>query len=871
MIRDYIRKVIPDVENRNPNGTLQGTIKAKVAQAIVDWQAPSTEPLDGTFRAAIRYEVNLYMCRLSEDERVERKKKILKNSRDQVSIVTKNKKVAKSDKKTSGTVRVLTTGNPATGQIEDTTIISFVSKYDLVVNEYWPYTYNSTTGIYTVYPIKKGHTIPTPGRIVPTDALSQQFGFEFFNQDPDINSADGGISTDILKADFVNKNAIDALCYRFDDTSACYIKDKKYIEFDDKKITKTIDLTSHFENDTVLKKLYITIGKFLVIEDTVCVLIFTSYRYKSTDDTASSYTYDTRNENYKNYSYRGSQTSIKGELLFIDRKTDTVCKKSVKSIEVKHQIRFSGIVDMIIDADTGKLIIAELSESAHTVSMPYDTVKTYISSEERAKWQAGADVNDPDYCPVTNRTCYDHHRYLNLESVKYYTKYNDVVDADFKYHLIKVGTKNWDLNFPKLDVSLYTIANTSTDPEKITLELTNKKTLFKDDGTTITTKYNYTCYGGYINCILYQDEFDQNTLYIARGYDAWIQIPITESDTLIKSRVDGIYNFRIPGDYENCIAPGDIGAFTGTEFFKITKEKAVSFKDIPGDSGFVRTAMVDDTPGTLGFFSGYTFSTHTVLRALEKYKDTDLTNWARGNSIHHIFNGGVGNTSWGTYYQWAPSWSIGLNVYMTRFIIIQNKSDDTEVGIVFGGSLEIMRTTISYKHNYNPIATTRPYYGHEVSELDDRASSGTCVSTEKNGAGLDLVVRGSNFYNLIDRSRHDVWHEYKTYVLLYQISFFPATLNIVKLNKYAYYSTLCVLSRQFDLFEDPIDRRNYFPSGLINWLTDGSIVQWDKKWTGFIGIMTDIKLTKEVNGKLEYRFDYLQLGNKTAINNLQYI
>ena len=711
MLREYIRSTIPVVDTRDTNGTIRSALNSKIATSIVNWQSTSTLMPNGTVKGLIDFEVNAYMSSLSEKERIARKKVILKDGKDPVYIGIKTKLPTKTDKekKVSGTITV-TQVKPPEGQIEDGTIVGFSTNLPIVKGERYTYHYSAVSGIYTVHVIAKGSLKPCHGRHGGDPQLGEQAGSLFYDQNPAIVTS---TSVKTLETDysFFADDYLTALCYRLSNTAACYIKNKKYIEFinvppvkdgdvDKTSTIKTIDLSTYLPtaSDEI-----ITIGKYLQIDSTLCVLFFTE------KITPRNVDYPNNNES-RGYGQRFGQGYIKGQLLLIDRTNWKVKKVEYTDTSTAlNQIRYTGVIDMIIDKVSNQLILAIMKSDSVTSSLTYDTAKIVVKKKIPTGGEEDLDI-------FTVKAFYDFCAPFGFR--------------DITYHVKKTSTKTWSLLFPKMAIEQHSITPGTEDKDP-KLELV--KTLYTCDDPTFSKKHEYDCYGGYINCMLYQDIFDDKyPLYIGRSYDAWLQLPyLSDDDTYVRTPSPYQNMFRVDKTtYRNACLPGEIIGFFGTAFHKIKSDTELTLvNDIPGDHGWVRTFLRDEPAGTPSKISSASYSTHNSLLTLKKFKTTDYIDRIARNSVFNVFLGGNSASLYSYSVLLDPKkpekgnksavhtlYGTGINVYLTRFIIIHDKTDidDIKAGKA-EDPLKPRKVQVVFTGSYEPQVKeyVLPFYGIE--------------------------------------------------------------------------------------------------------------------------------------------------------------
>lgn len=826
MIRKFIKSALPIADNRVDDGTVRSKLKAAIANEIINWKVPNGATISNTIKSVIHYEVNIYMSQLSEAQRIERKKKILKGDEQFISktetLKAVKSKIAITDKtRFTGTVTI-TNVSPPQGQIEDGSIISFSTINEIFLNDRFTYAYSKTTGLYTVYTYSRAKIKPLSGKILDDNSLSEQYDNVFFTQAPN-SSTSSSVKTKVENADIINTDITLTLVHRLSIDTGCYIKDKKYKEY--KKtmageppkpvftITKEIDLTTYMPINTGET---LTIGKYILVNNILCVLFFTDIGYPHK---ASAIDIDLT----RRYNEHIGTAKVKGEVLLINRLTWDVIKVAKTMQSSAGQIRYSGFIDIIKDEKTGKLIVAEMLEDSVETSLTYDTAKIFV---------AAADSPKTPKEDITKTTC-----------DSWYTILNTMSSNPPKYHIIKEGTKTWTLEYPKLNISLYDI-KINADTQQMTFNLESN---IYEDNNLITTRYNYDCFGGYINCILYQDIYDPNyTLYIGRSYTSWLQVPFISDDFILQPIARDVLWRADKGKYRNAVLPGEIAGFFGTEFSAIipktndTAAKLYTIADIPGDFGAARTFMKDDVPGSApAAISGAYTSTHTTLMALADYISNDSIEFIKNNSCSCIFTGGTTNVHY-PYNLTAATpvnlWNTGIHTYTTRFIVVHDTNKKLKV--VFGGILPLQVSEYNYSDG-----TSEVFQSHLMTSLSEMSSSGVFI-----GGNIDetlglykLELGGYNFTSkYVSNNPPDIRFPIGEFVSQYIAV--NTRVDLLKLDINSYYISQSVYINQFDTF-----LYNY--GGLLWWGLDRQAYKYtettdkdNKKQSVLYGWMADMPI-----------------------------
>jgi hypothetical protein len=557
---------------------------------------------------------------------------------------------------------------------------------------------------------------------------------------------------------------------------------------------KTLDLSSYFPTATVLatNKQVITIGKYLMMGDVLCVLVMTDKRYVTTygdkDDVDLG----------RQYNFRGGEGSVKGELLLINRNTWEVNLISKNLVTCANQIRFSGFIDMLIDERNKSLVLAELSEDSNEIAMTYDTAKLFVEAKDRYSSTKHTPVTD-DFTATTYVAWF---AWLNTEVNTWgFPKF---------IHVKKDGTKTWTLQFPKLSITAYTMSDgVVTTGGSVPPSLIVKEKLYVDDNTLIRSKHGYTCYGGYTNCMLYQDVFDKDMpIYLGRCYDAWIQIPYPSADYTITSKLGANGNFLADSTtYMASLLPGELGGFFGVEYSKLIKPsvdmdgtlKVIS--DVPGDFCKGRSFLKDDPAGYWKIISAVYPSTHLTLLALNNSVVTDYITGVRMSSIFNTFSSGPGScdidypsqrlSTMGFQYLWA----IGLHIYPTRFAIITNKDDPEEQQILLAGSFE---------HQIDNFTNGDKIRSHHSQLMSSLASTGLYMAglVKDPLTGLYPVLNAGSNWSGFAYTNNPVDPAYQQFIASHtsQWTMYVTRSDLKMLDKSTYYLVNGVLRRQFDTF-----------------------------------------------------------------------
>jgi hypothetical protein len=784
MLRAYIKNAIYTQKYLTDGGnSTVSKLNAMIENSISTWIEPKALTQPKTIRALIEYEVNAYLASLSKEaiEKIKTKK-------------TAKDKVVKTAQLTG--ILQISSVNPPLGRIEDGTEVALTSIHPVEYGELLSYTYEPSSGIYTVNASSKGIIKALPGRVVYGNPFSEQFGQVIFDQEPYIAKASSAV-IDEAKHTMLYSDS-NTLIYRLGSNLACYVKNNKYTEFKHTKVgdkegvevTKEIDLTSYLSLNTGER---LTIGKFLNIKNIVYIIVFKHTSYKSWQAIQSPNGYLVGQQ----YNHRGGGASVRGELLIIDRKKDTVNKISASAVSATEQIYFSGFIDMIKDSVTGQPIMAKLSESPHTQDLVYDTAKYFIAAADRK--QVKVAVSN-----LTTVLAFD--QWLGTEVYNY--------GFPTKVHIVKSGTKTWSLSFPNLNVSLYK-ADMSLD-----------KVLYEESNKTINTKHGYVCKGGYTNCMLYQ--YDKK-LYIGKSYDCWLQLPATNDYTIVpgygtNSGGSRSYHFDY-ATYTNAPAPGEIIGFFGIEYSEVINKSLTIIADIPGGSGSARTCLTGDPVGSQDSISGAKISTHSSLYSLNGFTNTTYTTAIQENSIFNTFSGGPGcifpdytTNRYMTTFIWAE----GLHIYNNRFMVVKDK-ETKKLQLLLTGSFERMVSTIN---NY-------PYRSHSPIMQDSLSNCGVFITDTKIGDYTPVRQGANNWPTKFDSNNYPHGYYWGFASWQYQYTMFASRVAMYMVDDYTYYMAFSLLRRQFDIFSNGLDgwlwwynerqMYSYNNNALTGWTTDSTI------------------------------------------------
>lgn len=826
MIKEYIDSVLPNIDAYAAQEGLRGSINSCIIASMIIWVGPNSIRPDGTLRGLVDYCVNMYLCRLSEEDRAKRQAAVAGKDYKAGAVSGTNNKSTKRSKSDSvrlrGTV-IVTCPNPPAGQIEDGRIISFSSVHELYKGDKWPYTYNAVTGIYTVYTNSRGKSLPYPRRVLEGLAISEQYGQLFFDQLPTTTSADSMVVAD---SKHVMKNTSEDPSYRFDENLAGYIKDKHYYEFktemlgsppvETTTVVKTIDLSSYMPTAGTEK---ITIGKLVLIQNVLCVLFFTDKGYPTR------FGADDDIDMGRMYNCRAGGAYIKGEVLLIDRSIWEVSKPfSVTATIAAEQIRFTGAVDMLAGYD-GKLILAELSETSHTINLTYDTAKLFVEATDRVTHRT----------PVTD----DVTKYTEASWYTWLAQEHYDHGYPSKVHVIKEGSKTWELKFPKLTVSAYTLKPGSVGPPAALPTLDSSVTLYQETGTTISNKHDKDCFGGYVNCMLYQDVFaEKQPIYIGRCYDAWVQIPFISDDYTITPGDGPWGNFRADkGKYLNSPLPGELCGFFGIEYHRIIDNSTLALiADVPGDYCRVRCFMKDDSAGHTPSLSGAAASTDITLLALNDYVNTTYISNVRANAIFNTFSAGPGSTdvdypsvrhSSGGF---QDVYAAGLHTYGTRFAVICPKDAPTKKQIIAAGSFE---------YQINLYGSGEQANTHAPRNMASNAATGlfTIGAFDTDKLVYPVYDVGTNwlaYYKSTTGVTDPAWQPY----MQYRVDYYTITVSradIIMIDAATFYAPKSIYIRQYDYFH--IGNATYV-AGLVWWIMQREC--WEFKGATWKGVLADI-------------------------------
>lgn len=827
MIKEYIDNALPTIDSNVAKDGLRGAIHTCMIASMLSWTSTSSTRPDGTLRGLVDYCVNIYFSRLSDAD-VTKRKNTIKGVTATTSITTTPEKSTassristKSDKiRLKGTLTV--TGIvPPSGQLENGKIISFSTVHELAIGDKWPYTYNAITGIYTVYTNSRGKVEPCPRRVLEDIQLSEQFGKQVFTQAPSLTSADSIVVLDTAR---IMLNTSEDVIYRLQDNLACYVKNKIYTEFKTERVgdppvettivVKTVDLSSYMPTTSTER---LTIGKFLVFDTIVCILYFTDKGFPTT------YGADDDIDLGRAYNLRSGQATIKGELLLLDRTTWAVVKaiSSVATVAAE-QLRFTGVIDMIKDELTGELVLAKLSETSHTVTATYDTARMFVAAADRTPHSGVADV--------TQYTVSSWYAWLSQE--------RNIRGFPAKAHVIKEGTKSWSLNFPLLTITRYPIIPSTTTTAA---ELGIATPIYTDLGTTISSIYDIDCFGGYTNCMLYQDPFDaKKPIYIGRCYDAWTQIPLISDDYTIVPGVGPWGNFRADtGKYLCSPLPGEVAGFFGVAYHKILTTTSLELMaDVPGDAGVVRSFLRDDLPGHHVSLSGATVTSDITLLAIADYVVSPLITKIRENCVSNTFSSGPGSSDIDypvvrhSVAGFQDVYAVGLHTHSTRFAVLCAPDTPTVKRILAAGSFE-------YQSNvYNSGESAHNYSSRNMTTA---ASTGLYLVGEFD---LDLLYYpvydvGTNwqaFFRDTSGITDPAWQPY-IHKRVDNYTVVVTRSDIQLLDASTFYNILSVYQRQYDWFDM---NGTIYISGLVWWMASREI--WQYKGATWKGVIADISV-----------------------------
>jgi len=481
------------------------------------------------------------------------------------------------------------------------------------------------------------------------------------------------------------------------------------------------------------------------------------------------------------YNFRQGEMSVVGELLIINRSTDAVVKKSYTRVTGTNQLVYSGLIDMLLDVKTNKLVFAEL-DNYTTRNLAYETAKLFVKHEDRVPH--GSQSED-----ITKTTVTSFYTWISQEA--YYRGYPDFV------HVKKDGSATWGLKYPTLTVSTYDF-----NQDAMTI---NVGQVLYTDNSDISSKYGYDCTGGFINCILYQDIFDEaKPFYIGRGYDAWTQVPYTSDDyTITPGPFPGYIDFFIDTtNYIRSALPGELVGFFGFEYFKILDDgTAQSVIDIPGDYGKVRSCLKDDIPG-VSALSNQATSTHMSLLTLNNYVTSEQVSKVRDNSVFNTFSGGPGMVSL-AYSTPHPGvgfsyiWAAGLHIYTTRFAIIRDKGDLNKSWVIVAGSREQCVTSLS---------DGRPYRGHHMTTLSTDSNSGFYIA--RPAVSTIPYCKLSNAtvpWPCIEYTHAAIGNTYNPDPAFWisQVTYYSFRFDLVLTDAATFYAIASGLQRQFDTYYYP--------------------------------------------------------------------
>lgn len=844
MIKEYIDNTLPNIDYYAAQDGLRGAINSCILASIVSWIGPNSLRPDGTLRGLVDSCVNIYLSRLSEEDRAKRQaaaagKTYAVGSATSGGNNKSTKRSANDGIRLRGTVTV-TCPSPPSGQIESGKIISFCSVHELYKGDKWPYTYNAVTGIYTVYTNSRGKALPYPRRVLEGLQISEQYGQLFFDQLPTVTSADSMTVSDSKR---VMRNTSEDVAYRYDENLAGYIKDKHYIEFKTELIgtppvettiiVKTIDLSSYMP--TVVTET-LTIGKMVVIQNVLCVLFFTDHGY------ATRFGADDDIDLGRMYNCRAGGAYIKGDVLLIDRTTWDVAKPFyTTAATAANQIRFTGIIDMLAGYD-GRLILAELSETSHTVTMTYDTAKLFVEAADRVTHRI----------PVTD----DVTKYT--ESTWYTWLAQEHYDHGYpaKVHVIKEGTKTWSQQYPKLTVSSYELTPGVVGPPSVLPSLASSVTLYQETGTTISRKHENDCFGGYVNCMLYQDVFSEaQPIYIGRCYDAWVQIPFISDNSTIVPGDGPLGNFRADkGKYLNSPLPGEICGFFGVRYDRIVDNSTLALiADIPGDYCKVRSFMKDDPIAHPTSISGAAASTDITLLALNDYVNTTYITNVRANALFNTFSAGPGSTDIDfpsvrhASAGFQNIYAAGLHTYGTRFAVICPKDTPAIKQLLIAGS---------YEYQVNMYASGEQANTHSPRNMANNACTGLFLAgvLDPDTLVYPVYTVGANWasYYVNNNGITDpAWQPY----MANRVDHYTITVSrtdIKMIDAYTFYAPKSMYIRQYDWFQFG---NSTYVAGLVWWLLQREC--WEFKITGWKGVIADLAVN--LNGTERYGAETLLL------------
>lgn len=819
MLRTYIKNSLASVNSLVVDNSTKGRINDLIIKAYNAWTAPVSLSTPTNLKDLIRWEVNAFLT-------ANRKAPALIKA----ATTGDAKKDTKTNRNLTGTLRV-TSLRPYMGYTDDGYTVTFNSPYELEIGQILPYEYIPSTGLYNVRTYSKGKARPFRTDPLGGDIAHEQFGKAIFDQNPNFNTNIGVKSK--IPDDLAMAVVDDKLVFRMSTNRACFIDGYTYKEVRTVKtatsvgmeVLKELDLSSVL---TPASDEYLTIGKYLQYKGLILILIFKHTRfstfYPATDDPALG----------KRYDFRFGGATIRGELVILDPATDRVSLINKSAVTAAHQIRYSGFIDMLLDLKTGELILAELSGS-NVRGLTYNTSKIYIDHTDRVYHRTAAD-------DVTCNSISEYNTWLSKE----------VYDHGWptKVHIKSAGSsKTWDLNFPDLSVIRYKIEVTA-----VPFLLTPLKLLYNETNSTIDSKHSISCKGGYINAMLYQDPYDtDNSIYLARGYDAWLQYPTPSDDyTVTPGELQGtsMYVFDT-GKYVNGATPGEIIGMFGTDFFKLNPDGSATFlANVPGGHGRARPNYKDDIPGD-GKCNGLTTDTYNTLLALNNLVTTDYINTIKMQSVFHIFNGGAGSakvadSQYLTGQPFEYVWGEGLHVHNQRFIVMTDKTDPDKKRIVFTGSYEVMSSTLGI---YN-------YRCHYETEMTNTSEGGIfSIST------IPTVVEGRDYWKLEGTTFN--WMAFSNIIYLpkgntYRGTTLPAEnwysqftmqctrSDLLQLDKNTTYCIISAFRRQYDKY---VFYNAMIMSGWLWWMNDRQVIRLDNGTMGCYTKDYDVNLYGDVDNE----------------------
>lgn len=662
-IREYIQQSIPQGTSLPIDDSFKGKVNARIIKELEAWKEPITIVCSDLL-SLIKFEVDAYKRTATGNDEPARGIMHIRDTDQNIGRVLSNNKV-----------------------------VTYYTTSSLTVGDEVPYTYDKNSKRYTIPEYSKGDIKPYPGKARDSEEVSEQFCKSMYPQMPSIKS------TKNLILSSSNKNVLKTgdnrnLFIRRTLTTYGVIKDGSYKEYEynfkekTEQLKTTIDLSSHLSLNAGEK---LTIGKFLEWSGCVVVLVLKHTKY------ATRYAAD---DPYKGmmYNRHNGGATIRGEIIIIDVLKGTSSKiVTANAHSASNQLYFSGAIDMLIDLTTSNLVIAKLSETPTYSTLSYSGAKITCTPEDRLP-------HDPPYTETVEFTTHAGlDAFINAE----YTRGNGKLP--YFLRVVKTGGGSWTLETPTLDISTYKLTRS-------TLALTHVKNLYKEENSGLNSKYGYSVSGGYTNCMLYQNPYeDGKPIYLGRGYAVWIQLPAPTMYKVVPIVLTKYKKYMMESStYTGGPIPGEIVGMFGTRYYKLAEGSLSLIADIPGGSGASRCNLTGEPTGDPSGYHWYETSTHNALFCLNNYNSSIDIAKVKANSLFHTFSGGTGSAgmdapvgySGGTRptvmgFSWI--FAARLNIQNVRFAVVEDASDNTKKKLVLTGAKENMAAT----------AYDRPYRAHD--------------------------------------------------------------------------------------------------------------------------------------------------------------